>query len=214
MDGYYPSLSVRDLVAACVRGDANAWEELVARTQPAVARACLRVAQSWGEYSAAVVEELVQNAYTRLVEDRVLDDFVPRHPDSLFNLLRLVATRVSHNHFREARAAKRGGSAERLDPDSGIEGALAATAPSLDDRLLLRQVEASVEEFAGQDHVNRDLLIFQLYYGLGLTTAAIASIPCVDLSAKGVESVLSRLARLTRKKLTVTKRGSAALGDD
>lgn len=195
---------VHTLVAACVAGEARAWEEFVRRTQPVVARACLRAARGWGERNPAVIEELVQDTYTKLVTGGLLTSFQPGHPDAIFGFLKVVATRVAHDHCKAMHAEKRGGGSEPLSQGGEREGAeprAAATAPSAEGEVLLRQIEACVGEFASSQEVNRDLLIFQLYYRLGLSAAAIASIPSLGLSLKGVESFLNRLTRQVREKL-------------
>lgn len=217
MEGGYPSLSIQELVAACARGDASAWEEFVTRTQPTVARACIRAAQCWGEYDPSVVEDLVQESYTRLVAEKLLLDFEPRRAEAVYALLKLVAKRAAHQELKRRRVSKRRGAKAdlALDPFT-LEGTAspALTAPSLDDQLMLQQAEAYVAGLTGGEHIDRDLLIFQLHYRLGLSAAAIASIPSVDLSVKGVESVLNRLARLARSKFSMTKKHASALGDD
>ena len=47
----------------------------------------------------------------------------------------------------------------------------------------------------------RDRAIFWLYYRQGLTAEEIAGLPAVTLSAKGVESVLRRVAQWLRIQL-------------
>ncbi|HUX68749.1 MAG TPA: sigma-70 family RNA polymerase sigma factor [Terriglobales bacterium] len=213
MAGPNPSLPIQELVSACRRGEEWAWEEFIARTQPVVARACLRAARSWGERDPALIEELVQATYTKLVAGRLLADFEPHHPDAIYGFLKLVAARVAHDHCKAARAAKRGGEGREVEFEQAA-ATVASAAEAPDAGLLLQEIEACLVPHLSRQEVNRDRLIFQLYYRLGLSAAAIASIPCLELSVKGVESVLNRLTRLARSRLTVGERERAAHGDD
>jgi len=209
----YPSLPIQELVSACGRGEALAWEEFIARTQPLVARACLRAARSWGERDPAVIEELVQATYTKLVAGRLLADFQPHHPDAIYGFLKLVAARVAHDQCKAARAAKRGGEGPEVEFDEATAG-VASPSAAPDASLLLQEIETCLTPHLGAHQVNRDRLIFQLYYRLGLSAAAIASIPCLELGVKGVESLLNRLTRQARSQLMTGRRETAAHGDD
>lgn len=203
--------SILDLVEACNRGDAAAWVEFVARTQPLIARSCLAVLRRWGVRDPARVEELVQDCYTKLVAGGLLAQFESRHPDAFFGYLKVVATRLAQDQCKAAFAGKRGAAATVPLEDSAV---VPAASPSADDEILMRQVEDCVGALASREEVNRDLLIFQLYYRLGLSAAAIASIPALGLSLKGVESFLMRLTRALREKLGEGGREKAAHGVD
>jgi hypothetical protein len=50
-------------------------------------------------------------------------------------------------------------------------------------------------------HLERDRKLFWLYYRVGLTADAIAGLPSIGLSTKGVESSLLRLTRLLRDEI-------------
>ncbi|MGH9394671.1 MAG: RNA polymerase sigma factor [Terriglobales bacterium] len=189
-------------------GETGAWEEFVSRTQPVVARACWAAAWARGERDASVVEDLVQETYTKLVAGAHLAQFVPEHPEALYGFLKVMAGRVAQDYFKGAHAAKRGGQAAALSLGS-VE---AGTAPDLDERLLLIELEACVAKLASPAEVNRDQLIFHLYYRLGLSAAAIAAIPNLGLTVKGVESFLHRLTAAVRAKVGGGERERAAHG--
>ncbi|MGN6592122.1 MAG: RNA polymerase sigma factor [Terriglobales bacterium] len=211
MPAPYPSSGIEDLVAGCARGDAAAWEAFLARTQPVVARACQAAARRWGMADPATVEELVQETYTRLVSGRLLESFEPTHPDAIFGFLKVLATRVAHDRCKAAATGKRGGHT-RAVPLEQAEPPASGRRP--EDEILLNQVEALVRAASSGKEVDRDLLVFQLYYRLGLTAAAIAAIPSVGLTVKGVESFLNRLTREVREKLSSGReREKAAHGD-
>src|SRR6185437_1768431 len=203
-------LTIQALAAACGRGEAGAWEEFVRRTQPVIARACWGAAHAWGVGSAPEIEDLVQETYTKLVAGDHLRTFVPGHPEALYGFLKVMAGRGAHDHFRSQRTAKRGGGAPKLPLDELGAGAEA----NLDANVLMTELHACVQAVASTAEVSRDLLIFQLYYHLGLSAAAIAAIPSMGLTVKGVESFLNRLTRAVREKLAGGERGKAASGVD
>jgi RNA polymerase sigma-70 factor (ECF subfamily) len=49
----------------------------------------------------------------------------------------------------------------------------------------------------------RDHTVFWLYYRDGLTASEISRLPGLDLSLKGVESLLLRMARMVKQRLMV-----------
>jgi RNA polymerase sigma-70 factor (ECF subfamily) len=69
----------------------------------------------------------------------------------------------------------------------------------LDRKILIQQIDKFLREATVGRGSKRDLTIFWLYYRVGLTASAIASLPCVALSTKGVESILHRLTALVRE---------------
>jgi RNA polymerase sigma-70 factor (ECF subfamily) len=199
----YSSLSVEELIRICTgSGEAAAWEEFVRRFHRLIAGVVLRSARRWGEASPHLVDELVQETYLKLCTDdcRMLRDFQPRQPDSIYGYLKVVAANVVYDHFRAARSAKRRSpqqSETAADPaaPSGSEGSPAA----VERRVLLEEIAGFLEEHKSVGE--RERLIFWLYYRQGLTARAIAALPAIELSVKGVESSLFRLTRLVRTQL-------------
>ena len=51
----------------------------------------------------------------------------------------------------------------------------------------------------------RDKQVFWFYFRYGMTAKAIAAIPAIGLSQKGVESLIFRLVDLLKEKLAVSK---------
>ena len=54
-------------------------------------------------------------------------------------------------------------------------------------------------EIAPRETVARDRLIFWMYYRQGFTAKAIAAIPSISLTVKGVEGVIQRLTGQLRR---------------
>src|SRR5438270_390673 len=70
----------------------------------------------------------------------------------------------------------------------------------LERRILLRDIDAYLKSRASEPTFVRDYTIFWLYYREGMTAKAIAGVPSIGLTVKGVESTLLRLTRLVRNR--------------
>ena len=71
--------------------------------------------------------------------------------------------------------------------------------------ILLREINAALGRLAVGQNLERDRRVFWLYYRVGLTANAIASLPAIGLSTKGVESTILRLTRLLRQELAADR---------
>ena len=71
--------------------------------------------------------------------------------------------------------------------------------------VLLEQVDGALTRSTGVDTRERDRTVFWLYYKHGFTAKAIAALPAVGLTVKGVETVIFRLTKAIRKSLTIPK---------
>jgi RNA polymerase sigma-70 factor (ECF subfamily) len=185
------------------------WEQLVRLVTPGVALAARRVGSIWGDESASTVNEIVQEVFLKLCENnrRILRDFDDRGQNSFARLLRRVTASVATDYFRRVQADKRGGRVRAIhihnprisEEISDVSSAEAVQLPTLiaqlDGLLLLYPEAVSV----------RDRELFWLYYRQGLTADAIARIPSIGLTPKGVESALSRLNQLLRNTILYGK---------
>jgi DNA-directed RNA polymerase specialized sigma24 family protein len=99
-------------------GDASAWEEFVRRFRPVTAGTVLRTPRRFGSNAPELFDDLVQETFLEICADRcrILREFKPQAPDSLFGLLKTVAFSVAQDHFRSSLAAKRGAGA----PDAAL----------------------------------------------------------------------------------------------
>lgn len=170
----------------------------------------MRTARRWGERSPVVLDDLVQETYLKLCADnfRVLRKFESCKPGAIYGYIKVVTANVVHDHFKGARAAKRG-AGEDAD-DIGIEGLCAGSvssqAPlseqaSIERTILLQQIDQLLYKSIPPEDLSRSRLIFWLYYRSGLSASAIASLPDMHLTTKGVESALLRLTRLVKAAL-------------
>jgi RNA polymerase sigma-70 factor (ECF subfamily) len=200
----YAKFSSTELVRACAGSkDERAWTEFIQRFQLVIAAAVLRTARRWGELSRPQLEDLIQDTYLKLCENdsRLLRSFQPRQDDSIYGFLKVVAANVVHDHFKSARAAKRGaGQTEAIMEPVQIASKMAG-ADSFDavsQRLQLEQVEKVLRQVTAGKDQERKRAIFWLRHRQGLTASEIAAIPSIGLTTEGVESVLMRLAAMIR----------------
>jgi RNA polymerase sigma factor (sigma-70 family) len=185
------------LALRCAAGrDEAAWRELVARAQPTVARAVYSVARSWERTDPSLVEDLVQQAFLRLTTQ--IGTFRSQGPSSFLGFVHTIAASAARDHFRVGARRKRSTGAAPAPLD---EAQLRAAPPALssDEHILIDQIEALVLQSDTGVAVPRDLVVFQLHYRMGMTAAAIASVPALRLGPREVEGTLQRLVRLARQ---------------
>ncbi len=203
----YAKFSSSELVRVCAGSkDEGAWTEFIRRFHGVIAAAVLRTARHWGDPSRPQLDDLIQDAYLKLCENdsRLLRSFQPRHEDSIYGFLKVVAANVVHDHFKSALAAKRGAGLteaimEPVQMESRTAGADSFEAVSR--RLQLEQVEKILRQVTAGKDQERKRTIFWLRHRQGLTASEIASMPSIGLTTEGVESVLMRLATMIRSHL-------------
>lgn len=199
----YSSLSVEELVRACAEsGNAEAWEEFVRKFRLLIGSVVRRIARRYGEFSDALVDDLIQQTYLKICADdcRLLRNFEPRHPDAFFGMLKVTAANVAYDYFRTWRSPKRWpGTAEcelsEVDafvPDSHSTGKV-----HIEREILLHEIDDILNGISSPTAA-RDRAIFWLHYQQGWTAKAIAEIQCYKLTTKGVESILYRLTCYVR----------------
>jgi RNA polymerase sigma-70 factor (ECF subfamily) len=156
------------LVRACAGSkDDRAWAEFIRRFQVVIATAVLRTAHRWGEKSRPHLDDLIQDTYLKLCENDslLLRSFEPRHEESIYGFLKVVAANVVHDHFKSASAAKRGaGQADAILDPLQIDSK-AADADSFDlvsRRLQLEQINRILSQVTAGKDQERNRTIFWL----------------------------------------------------
>jgi RNA polymerase sigma-70 factor, ECF subfamily len=203
----YANKTNGELLEDCLQNNSHEpWSEFVRRFQPLISGVVASVAYRCGaEVSASLIDDLSQDTYLKLcAEDcKLLRKFKMRHENALFGFLKAVAASVAHDHFRGTSALKRGGHWDVSDHDEAEE--LPASAlrqlSTAEENLLLHDIETVLDKITAGPTGERDRTVFWLYYHQGLTADAIASIPAIKLTAKGVASLLSRLISLLKREL-------------
>ena len=216
----FRSLSPEDLVDACLQTREEAtWAEFVRRFRPLISTVVLRTARNWGVTSPHQLDDLVQETYLKLcAEDcRLLKNFRSRHPGAIFGFLKVVTANVVHDHFKAFCAAKRGSGtvSTRLPYADPIEcnpqnNPADAGLSMIEQTILLQEIDRCLVRCVAAEELPRSRRIFWLYYRCGLSARAIASLPNIALSTKGVESTLLRLNRLVRAAIEQSPNPSAA----
>ena len=201
-----------DLLSACLDSqDALAWAEFVRRFHPLIASVVIRVTRQWGGCTPEAIDDLIQDTYLKLCTTglRGFNSLSSNHRDAIYGYIKVFTANLVHDHFKASRAQKRGGAAETVFLE--VEAAEVASEKTerpdavLERKLLLREVGACVAAVTSGSNSERDRCIFWLYYRVGLPASAIATLPTINLSTKGVESTILRLTRLVRRQLTARK---------
>lgn len=212
----YASLPLQDVVCLCA-GPSNdeAWEELVLRVRQPIGAAVRRTASVWGEPSPSLVDDLIQITYLKLWEGgcSMMHAFASEHPDALLGYLMKIASNATHDHFKHRHSQASGGntihvSTSDVDPAAGRH--VHGTEEQVGYEILVQQIDDILRTGLDGPDQERDRIIFWLYFRQGMTTAEIALVPTIGLSAKGVGSVIERLKQLVRKQIVGSRAESEA----
>jgi RNA polymerase sigma-70 factor (ECF subfamily) len=203
----YPSISIEELVRQCSASRSpEAWEEFVRRFHRLIATVILRTASRLGDSSKQTVDDLIQETYLKLCADdfRILRSFEQQHPDAFTGYIKVVTANVVRDHFKSAHTKKRGaGHLEQLEEDFvPIAGEDSAGSPkSIERTILIHEITRYLDVcIAGPDQ-ERNSQIFWLHYRAGLSARAIADLPGMGITTKGVESIILRITKELRERL-------------
>ncbi len=183
------------------------WAEFVRRFRPLISTVVLRTVRQWSEPIPGLLDDLIQETYLKLCSDdcRLLKNFRSQYPSAIFGFLKVVTANVVHDHFKASHAAKRGagGFFANLDDHFGNEKWVANTFSksasfTVEQTVLLEEIDRCLVQGVSAQELARSRRIFWLYYRSGLSARAIAALPNIDLTTKGVESTILRLNRLVR----------------
>jgi RNA polymerase sigma-70 factor (ECF subfamily) len=203
----YSSISADELIRACVEfDDADAWEEFVSRFHRPISLSVVRTARQWSDVPQQLFDDLVQETYVKLCSDkcRLLHGFACQHPEAVPGYIKTVAANVVRDHFKSLHSQKRGAgrspeSLEEMDPKAS--GQSLGSQGAMERQILLKQIDQCLGTSPAGSDQERDRVIFWLYYQNGMSAKAIAALPTVGLSAKGVESSILRLTRFVRQQI-------------
>jgi RNA polymerase sigma-70 factor (ECF subfamily) len=210
-------MSLLELIRACAEtNDGGAWEEFVARTQRPISLSIRHTAMQWGKDPQQYIEDLLQETYLKLCGNRCrsLLEFAQQHAeDAMLGYIKTIAINLAHDHFKGLHSQKRGGGEtdqllEEFDPPSQ-SGSLGGP-EAMEREIFLKQVDERLQACAAGSNRERDCLIFWFYYLQGMSAKAIAELATIKLTAKGVESVITRLIRCVREHLRAGLPDSAA----
>jgi RNA polymerase sigma-70 factor, ECF subfamily len=184
-----------ELYAECVRasGAHPACEKFFKMFLPTLGRIAYRVA---AQFSATEeTEDLIQEISLKLAsKDSSVLMGLPRDPSASLAYFSVVAANAARDFFRSRNAAKRGVD-RTVSLDSALESITGGVRNQPDRSLLLAQIDDCLPN----DRKSR--AVFRLYYRQGFSAKEIAAIPAVELSVKGVESLIHRIILLVRQRL-------------
>jgi RNA polymerase sigma-70 factor (ECF subfamily) len=207
----YTALPPEHLANACREsGNELAWAEFIHRFQSLIASVAFRVCRQWGENSSEAVDDLVQETYLKLCAGGLdgLRNFKSAHEDAIYGYIKVFTANLVHDHFKAARSQKRGGGiiVDSIDgQDYGTPPPRGSALTCLERDVLIQQIDACLSLVASGPDLERDRRIFWLHYRVGLPASAIAGLPTVKLSTKGVESTLFRLTKQVRQRLVSSR---------
>jgi len=195
-------LTVIDLVKKCVRsGEESCWCEFVARFQPVIAGVVAKTVRRCSGPNQSLVDDLVQSTYLKLCANnyKALRSPNETHENSIYGLLKVIASNVVRDHFRSELCEKRGmGMNDSLNEDIAAGVMCAACRQDAEAGILSWQIEKCLSGYVvGQ----RDLRVFWLYFSEGFSAREISALAGIGVSTKGVESILHRLTWLLRARL-------------
>lgn len=199
-------LSTQELLQLCLEShDEAMWTEFVRRFRPTIAGVVTKCLFRRRRPSPALVDDLVQETFLKLCANnfRALRDFEFRHENGFFGFLKVVASHTVEDYRRASTNAKHGGGREEEDLEK-IQAVLPSnpgSRPQAETVTLMGEIERCLAERSEEPNFVRDCVIFRLYFRQGLTAKAIAALPGIGLSLKGVESTLLRLIGYLRGKL-------------
>jgi RNA polymerase sigma-70 factor (ECF subfamily) len=203
----YASISIENLVRRCASSRSpEAWQEFVRRFHRLIATVILRTAGRLGDASRQTVDDLVQETYLKLCADnfRVLRNFEQQHPGAFTGYVKVLTANVVRDHFKSIHTQKRGaGQLEQIDENLVPPAAedSAGSPKVLERTVLIQEITRHLDLcLAGPDR-DRNRRIFWLHYRAGLSARAIADLPGIRLTPKGVESILIRLTRDLRQRM-------------
>ena len=201
-------MTVEELIRACAEShDGAAWEEFVSRFQRPISLSIKRTACQWGKDPAQFVDDLLQETYLKLCDDKcqAVLEFARRHSEeAVLGYIKTIAINLTHDHFKSLHSQKRGaGETDQLNEnfDPAAQSASFGGPAAMDRDIFLRQVNDQLQNCAAGFNQERDCLIFWFYYLQGMSAKAIAALATMKLTAKGVEAVIFRLTRCVREHL-------------
>ncbi|HEU4415335.1 MAG TPA: sigma-70 family RNA polymerase sigma factor [Candidatus Angelobacter sp.] len=175
------------------------------RFQPLISGVVIKLMCRRGKINLALADDLVQDTYLKICAHnfKALRDFDFRHENALFGFLKVVTANVVEDYYRTINSQKRGqGRGEDdLEYASAVTPMPASDPMPVERQILIGEIAQCLQQQAAEPNFSRDYAIFWLYYRQGLTAKAIAGLPGISLSVKGVESTLLRLTRLVRTQL-------------
>lgn len=212
----YSSLPLKDLVCLCVGPcDNEAWQEFVSRVGKPISLVILRTASMWGNTSRALVEDLIQATYLKLWEGGtiLLRECAVQRPEAILGYLKKTAANLTHDYFKHHYSQSSGGAnphVSTVDAEPEVGQEIRGSQENMLFGIFLNEIDAHLKRCLTGPDQERDRMIFWLYFRQGMSTKEIATLPGVNLSLKGVGSVIERLKHALRDQILGVRPNSAS----
>lgn len=203
----YSSLSLPEIVGLCAGPcDDEAWTEFISRVGKPISQIITHTAAFWGRPSRTLVEDLAQTTFLKLWERGrcLLHEFATQRPEAIVAYVKRAAANATHDYFKHEHSQCSGGNQPHLsasDVDPEVKKAGHGSAERMDHDVFVQQIDQTLQRCLTGPDPERDRTIFWLYFRQGMTTQEIASLPTIDLSAKGVGSVIEKVKHLLREQI-------------
>ena len=189
-------IRIRDVLNLCLGSeDQEQWREFVRRTQPLIASVIINTIRRWQQPTPSLVDDLIQDTFLKLFANdrKALRGIRNEHENNIFGYLRVVASNVVIDHFRQLK--------NQVEQVELTDTALPPPPDGMDRiefERMKEQIQGRLEKLASSPTYERDVAIFWFYYEQGYTAKEISLLPNVGLTVKGVEAVLQRLTVFLR----------------
>ncbi len=164
-------------------------------------RVAARVAAEWGGVQTEEIEDIIQSALLKLSSDggKALRRVQTDTDEGALAYVKRTAAHAALDYFKMKYAGKRGRDATvSLEARPELTLLLGSNC-NIDRTILLSQIDSALRA----NPVERS--IFWLYYRDGFTAKEISSIPSVNLTESGVESLVRRLILQVKNDLVPEK---------
>jgi len=166
----------------------------------------VRTASRWGVHSRSLIEDLIQITYLKLWDGgcALLRDFAAQRPEEILGYIKRTAANAAHDYFKHDHSQASGSgkphiSTNDFDPEGGE--AVHGSEEKIEKHVFLNEIDEYLKCCLTGPDQERDRMIFWLYFRQGMTTKEIASLPAIELSIKGVGSVIERLKHSIRDQI-------------
>jgi RNA polymerase sigma-70 factor (ECF subfamily) len=164
--------------------------------------------------ASETIEDLLQDSMLKLCSNNfaILHDILEQPDEVLEGYIKATIFNRVRDRYRQERSLRRQ-PAEGLVSLEGTLGqfADARSTAAVERDLLIREIDEILARKLIGSSAARDRRVFWLHYRHELTAKAIAAIPTIGLTNKGVESLLLRLRILVKEELMDAK--GIAAGD-
>jgi RNA polymerase sigma factor (sigma-70 family) len=175
---------------------------------PLMAGIVYRVAWRWGSPRQDDIEDAIQEVCMKLSQQARTRKMPEKDDQAVEGYLKALAANTASDYFRARNAQRRDAGRTTSLEDPGLRQKLKDRfgPDEMEQQVLMGEIEKLFEDSP------RELLVFRLHCQQGLTAKEIAAIPSVQLTEKGVESLIDRMKKSARKKFLGGGEGISAGG--